>query len=147
MESGRRKQSMMRLTIELVEQFIVLAFTELKLAALEIRRNIKSMEKGVVALMMGAVLLLFSGIGMLATAIAGLALILPVWLAALIVTVILVFFGAMLLFTGLSKLQHFTLVPSDTIQRVEEISKRLKKHTEHHAQSDHDREVDVTSRT
>ncbi|OGU06448.1 MAG: hypothetical protein A2075_07805 [Geobacteraceae bacterium GWC2_58_44] len=123
---------MVRLVLELIEQFIVLVFLELKLAALEIKRNMNSARNGAVLLGMGAFLLLFAVPVLVATAVAALALALPVWFAALIMAVVLLFVGAAFLMTGLSKVKHFTVVPTDTLDRVESISKKLKKHAEQH---------------
>ena len=127
---GDRRHSVVRLTLELVEQSIVLFFLELKLAAVEIRRNIKSVEKGVACLAIGAFLMMCALLALIGTAVAALATILPVWLAALLVSALLLFCASALLFTGFSKMKHFSLVPSDTLHRVQVISRQLKKHAE-----------------
>lgn len=129
-QSKDRHHSIVRLVLELLEQSIVLVFLELKLAALEVRNNVNSAKNGSVLLAVGGFLLLFSLLAATATAIAALSLVLPVWLSALIVTAGLVFLGAGLLFTGLSKLKHFTLLPKDTLDRVENIGHKLKAHAE-----------------
>lgn len=126
----KRKASFVKLALELVEQSIVLVFVELKLAALEVKHNINSAKNGAVFLGLGGFLLLFSLLGVMTTAIAALALVLPVWLSALIVTATLLVAGGALLFMGLSKLKHFTLVPRETVDRVETIANKLKKHAE-----------------
>lgn len=130
MQEQSRRHSIVRLIVELVEQSIVLFFLELKLGALEIKRNLDSAKTGAVLAGLGAFLLLFSLLGVMATAIAALSLVLPVWLSALIVTAVLVFGGAGVLLAGLSKLKHFTIVPKDTVHRVENIGRKLKKHAE-----------------
>lgn len=132
MQGLMRRKSMVRVVLELVEQSIVLVFLELKLAALELKHNIDSAKTGAALLGLGGFLLLFSLLGVMATAIAALALVLPVWLSALIVTAVLAFGGAALLFTGLGKVKHFSLVPKDTVNRVETIAKKLRKHAELH---------------
>jgi hypothetical protein len=114
---------MFRLVIELVEEIVALAFVELRLAVMEIKRNIHSVENGALLVVLGAGLMVFSGLGFLITAIAILATFLPTWLSALLVTLALVFFGIAFLFTGMGKFKDFTLVPSETLQRVEEISR------------------------
>jgi hypothetical protein len=126
----KRRVSMVKLVLELVEQSIVLVFLELKLAALEVKHNINSAKTGAALLGLGGFLLLFSLLGVMTTAIAALSLVLPVWLSALIVTAGLVVAGAGLLFTGLSKVKHFSLIPRETVDRVETISNKLKKHAE-----------------
>jgi hypothetical protein len=130
MDGTKRRKSMLRLVLELVEQSIVLVFLELKLAAHEVKRNVSSARNGVVFLALGGFLLLYSLLTLTATAIAALAIVLPVWLSALIVTAAVGLVGAALLFTGVGKFKHFTLVPSETVERVENIAAKLKKHAE-----------------
>ncbi|HJV67253.1 MAG TPA: phage holin family protein [Geomonas sp.] len=132
---SNHRHSMIRLALELAEQSIVLVFLELKLAALELRRNVASAKNGAVLLALGGFMLLFSLLAAMATAIAALAIVLPVWLSALIVAAGLVLLGGTLLVTGLSKLKHFTLLPRETIGRVENIGRKLKQHAEQHEQA------------
>jgi hypothetical protein len=122
-----KRLSMLRLVVELVEEIVALAFVELRLAVLEIKRNVRSVENGALMLVLGAGLLVLSLLGFIITAIAILAIFLPTWLSALLVTLTLVFFGIAFLFTGLGKFKDFSLVPSETLQRVEEISRNYKK--------------------
>lgn len=134
----KNRASAVKLVFELIEQSIVLFFLELKLGALEIKHNIKSAENGAVFLGLGGFLLLFSLLGLMAAGIAALALVLPVWLSALIVSAVLILAGGALLFMGLSKLKHFTLIPRETVDRVENISKKLKHHAEERARAEHE---------
>jgi hypothetical protein len=138
MDGMNRRKSMLRLGLELVEQSIVLVFLELKLAVLEVKRNVSSAKNGAVFMALGGFLMLFSLLTLTATAIAALAMVLPVWLSALIVTAAVGFLGAALLFTGLGKLKHFTLVPAETLERVENIAGKLKKHAE---QREHEEKI------
>lgn len=138
MDDMNRRKSMIRLGLELVEQSIVLVFLELKLAVLEVKRNVTSAKNGAVFMALGGFLMLFSLLTLTATAIAALAIVLPVWLSALIVTAALGFLGAALLFTGLGKFKHFTLVPAETLERVENIAAKLKKHAE---QREHEEKI------
>src|SRR5690242_10947935 len=112
---SKRRHSMVRLVLELIEQSVVLFFLELKLAALEVKRNVNSAKTGAVLLALGGFLLLFSLLGVMATAVAALAIVLPVWLAALIITASLVGLGGAFLLSGLGKLKHFTLLPKETV--------------------------------
>ena len=123
----RRRVSMVRLFAELIEDSVVLVYVELKLALLEIKGNIKSAEKGAVMMVLGLGLLLFGLLTFLATAVAALAVILPVWLSALIVALGLSFFGVAFLYSGLGRLKGFSLVPLETLERIEDISEKLKK--------------------
>ena len=126
------RHSVLRLSLELAEQFVVLVFLELKLAVLEVRGNIKSIEKGAVLLAMGAVLLILAALTLIGTAIAAFAIILPVWLAALIVSIVLLCLGSLIVVTGLGKVKHFTLAPTETLARIRIISEKLKAHAERH---------------
>ena len=132
MENFRRRRSMVRLAVELYEEIIVLFFVELKLAAIEIKGNIRSVEKGAAKMVVGAGLLFFAVITFLGTAVAILALFLPTWLSALLVTLTLAFFGVAFFFTGLGNFKHFTLIPSETLQRVHDITNRYKRVGAHH---------------
>ncbi|HEY5514448.1 MAG TPA: phage holin family protein [Geomonas sp.] len=119
-------KSIVRLGLELVEESIVLVFLELKLAAVEIKRKVHAAEKGAVLIAAGAGLLLFALITLTGAAVAALATVLPLWLSALIVTAVLAFFGIVFLFSGLGLLKDFSLVPADTLQRIEVVAKKLK---------------------
>lgn len=130
MDDAKRRKSMLKLVLELVEQSIVLVFLEMKLAALEVKRNISSARNGAVFMALGGFLMLFALLTTITTAIAALALVLPVWLSALIVTAVIGGAGAALLFTGLGKLKQFTVVPTETVERVENIAAKLRKHAE-----------------
>lgn len=118
------------LFFEWVEQFINLVFLELKLAALEIKRNVNAAKKGAVMIAVGAFLLLLALMTLIGTVVAALSIILPVWLAGLIVTLLLVFFGTAFVFTGRGELKDFSFVPSDTLDHMQVISKKLKKHAD-----------------
>jgi uncharacterized membrane protein len=127
MDKTGKKQSMVHLVVELFEDIIVLVFIELKRALLEIKHNVGSVEKGAIMMVLGAGLLFFSLLVFIGTTVAVLALYLPAWLAALLVALALTFFGVAFLFTGLGKFKDFTLVPSETLKRVEDISRSYKK--------------------
>jgi uncharacterized membrane protein YqjE len=128
MEKLDRKKSVLRLYIELYEKFAVLVYMELKLALLEIKENIHSVENGFGLLAVGAFLMVFAFMALIGTAVAALAVVLQVWAAALVVTLVLSFFGAAFLFTGLAKMKGFTLLPVETLRRFHEVMEKLKKH-------------------
>ncbi|GFO69388.1 hypothetical protein GMLC_29670 [Geomonas limicola] len=130
-----RKLSMARLMVELVEEIVMLLFIEVRRGVLEIKHNIKSVEKGAVMVVLGAGLLFFGLITFTGTAVAVLTIWLSTWLSALIVALGLTFFGIAFVFSGLSHFKEFTLVPNDTLHRVENIFKDYKKvSAQHHAE-------------
>ena len=105
-----------RSTSELLSQFSEqlgrLVRDEVQLAVTEMRRRAKGSGAGVVMLAVGVVLLLLGG----AAAIAALALILPVWLSALIVGVVLLIIGAVLAGSGRGRLRRTGVpVPQDAL--------------------------------
>lgn len=116
-----RKISMVRMTVELFEEIVMLLFIELKRGVLEIKHNVKSVETGAVMMALGAGLLFFGLVTFTGTAVAVLALFLSTWLSAFIVALGLTLFGLAFLFAGLSHFKEFTLVPAATINRVEDI--------------------------
>jgi hypothetical protein len=136
MEKVRQKRvSMIRLFAELIEETIILTFLEIKLAALEIKRNIRSAEKGGAMMAVGGALLLFASVVFIGTAVAALALFLPVWLSALIVALGLGFFGIAFLFSGLGLLKGFSLFPAETLVRVENIARKVRKVSAQHQEA------------
>lgn len=134
----KSRASIIKLVVELIEQSIIFVVLELKLAAMEIKHNVNSAKNGAVFLALGGFLLLFSLLGLMATGIAALALVLPVWLSALIVSAVFIAAGGALLFMGISKLKHFTLVPRETVDRVENVTKKLKHHAEERERAEHE---------
>ena len=133
MEKVRQKRvSMIRLFAELIEETIILTFLEVKLALFEIKRNIRSVEKGGAMMAVGGALLLFALVVFIGTAVAALAIVLPVWLSALIVALGLGFFGIAFLFSGLGLLKGFSLIPAETLVRVENIAQKVRKVSARH---------------
>ena len=122
-----KRVSVVRLYAELLEESIILVFVELKLAFFEIKRHIHSAENGVLLMVVGAGLLLFGLLTFIGTAVAALAVFLPVWLFALVAASALALFGIAFLFTGLGKMKDFSLVPTETIDRIQDISQKFKK--------------------
>lgn len=109
-----------RSTSELLSQFSEqlgrLVRDEVQLAVTEMRRRAKGSGAGVVMLAVGVVLLLLGGAAAIAAAIAALALILPVWLSALIVGVVLLLIGAVLAGSGRGRLRRTGVpVPQDAL--------------------------------
>jgi len=136
MEKVRQKRvSMIRLFAELIEETIILTFLEVKLAAFEIKRNIRSAVKGGAMMAVGGVLLFFALVVSIGTAVAALALFLPVWLSALIVALGLGFFGIAFLFSGLGLLKGFSLFPAETLVRVENIAQKVRKVSAQHQEA------------
>jgi hypothetical protein len=102
----------------LSEQVSTLVRGELKLTQLEMTR--KGKEAGAGAGMMGGGgLLAFYGLAcLIACAIIALALVIPAWLAALIVGVVLLAAAAVLALLGRNRVRKTTPVPRESVARV-----------------------------
>jgi Putative Actinobacterial Holin-X, holin superfamily III len=103
---------------DVTERVRTLARLEAELAALELRRKIGELGAGAVLIAAAGVLALF-GLGfLLATAAAALALVVPTWLALLIVAGALLLIAGIGLAVGLSRLKRG--VPPVPEQAIEE---------------------------
>jgi hypothetical protein len=93
---------------------------EVRLAKAEVQENVDRARK-VGGLIGGAAALgLFAGMSLLATCIAALATAMPVWAAALIMTVVLAGAGAFLYSRGIARLRNFHPFPGQTAETVKE---------------------------
>src|SRR4051812_22940216 len=94
---------------------------EIDSAKLELTTKLKAAAVGIGILVGGAVLGLFALGVLLTTAILGLSTVMPPWLAALIVGVVLVILTVVLVMLGLSRLKKgVPPVPSESIQSVKQ---------------------------
>lgn len=110
-------------TIELLArlpyQFVRLAKAEYENAKREITEKLKRGGIGLLAIVV-ALFFIFFAIGcFVAAAIAGIAVVWPVWLAALVVAVGLLLLAAGSILGGVYLLKRGVPVPEDTIDRVE----------------------------
>lgn len=117
---GVREMPTKDLLTEFFDQAKVLLKEEVQLAKIEVRREAK--RAGVSAgLMGGGTVLLHTGLLCFAGfLVALLALALPIWAAALIVTVLFVGGGAALALAGKKKLKQVDLKPEETIKTLKE---------------------------
>ena len=85
MTETRKRRSTVILILELLRDMAVYIDLELKLAIAEFRRNIGSAKKGIIQMAIGLFLLLLALLLLTCSSIAALAIVLPLWLASLIV--------------------------------------------------------------
>jgi hypothetical protein len=110
-------------TIELLArlpyQFVRLAKAEFENAKREITEKLKRGGIGLLAIIV-ALFFVFFAIGCLVTAaVAGIAVVWPVWLAALVVAFALLLLAAGAILGGVALLKRAVPVPEETIDRVE----------------------------
>lgn len=106
---------------ELSEQARRLVRAEVELARAELREEVSKVKGSAGLLVGGGVALLLGGLAFVAFAIAVLATFMPVWLSALIVTVVLVAIGAGVANAGLKRMKQVH-APNRTIRTLKEDS-------------------------
>lgn len=123
--------SVPELMTRLSEQTSRLVRDELRLAQSEF--TAKAKQGGIGAGFLGAGgLLAWFGLGaLIATAILGLAVILPAWAAALIVTAVLFVAAAIAALLGKKKMERLSLAPERTITNVNQDVAEIKEHAHH----------------
>jgi len=108
---GELLGNLARDTGTLVRQEIQLASAEMQVKARKVARN-----AGLIAV--GGALTLAGGLALLIAAIAGLALVIPLWLAALILGVVICGGGYAFVRVGLRGLREIQMRPEQTIQTL-----------------------------
>src|SRR5204862_7403019 len=109
-------RSIATLLSDLASETILLIRQELALLKAELHEKFSRVGQGVTALGAGA-LIAFSGwLVLLAAAVLGLATVLPGWLAALIVALVVLAIAGALLFIGKSRFDTDSLMPPRTLR-------------------------------
>ncbi len=116
--NGTASQSTGELLIQLSEQTSRLVRDELALAQIELKNTAKHAGIGLGLFSAAGVLALFGVGALVATAIIALALVLPLWLSALIVTVVLFVAAGVVALLGRSQVQQASPTPEQTIENV-----------------------------
>ena len=115
-----RERSIGDLFANLTQDTRLLMIQELALAKSEIGQKVSQASSGATYLAMGGAIAYAGFLALLAAAILGLALIMPGWLAALIVGLIVAIIGYALVQKGMSTLKPKDLKPQQTIESVKE---------------------------
>lgn len=116
------------LVTQLTHQTTRLVRDELRLAKAEVSASVK--QAGMGAGMFGtAALAALYGVGvLLVAAVVALALVLPLWLSALIVAVVLLLAAAVAALLGKKKMAQASPVPEQTVQNVKDDVAEVKEH-------------------
>lgn len=115
----------------LSEQTSRLVREEFKLARAEMTATAKQGGVGAGLLGAGGVLAAYGFAALIATAIIALALVLPAWAAALIVTAVLFIAAAIAALVGKKKVQDLSLAPERTIDSLQEDVAEVKGNIHH----------------
>ncbi|MEO7373541.1 MAG: phage holin family protein [Terrimesophilobacter sp.] len=116
-----QKRSLFALLSSLPGLLIELVKSELEQLKTELVRKAKHAGIGIGLMVVAAVFAFFATGVLVAAAILGLAVVLPGWLAAIIVAVALLIVTAILILVGVKQLQRGTpAMPSETIESVQQ---------------------------
>lgn len=105
---------------ELSRDTSTLVRQEVKLAKTEITEKAKTVGKDVAYMAIGGALAYAGLLVLLAAAVIALAYVIPAWLSALLVGIVVVGIGAFLAYKGMSDLKNAELAPKQTIQSLQE---------------------------
>ena len=77
-------------------------------------------SRGLIKLVLGGALLLIGGMVMVASAILGLSILMPAWLASLLVALVFLTMGGIILAIGMGNIKAINLKPERTISSVKD---------------------------
>ena len=111
---GRTLPSMGVLLRSLVEELSILLRQELALAAAELSTSVDALKTGVGSVATGGAVVFAGFLTLLAAAVLGLSHVLPAWLSALLIGVVVVAIGGLMLLLGKHNLSIQRLKPKRT---------------------------------
>ncbi len=130
MQARREERSIGELFSELTQEISDLFHQEVTLAKTEVTQKAKSVGKDVGFMAAGGVVALVGFMAIVAAAIAALASVLPLWLSALIVGVIVAIVGYVFVQRGMSALKTTNLAPEQTIDTLKEDAEWMHEQTQ-----------------
>jgi uncharacterized membrane protein YqjE len=117
---AKADRSITALLSDLASETVLLIRQEMALLKAELQEKFGRMGQGATALGAGA-LMAFSGwLVLLAAAVLSLATVLPAWLAALIVAIVVLAIAGVLVFIGKSRFDADSLIPRRTLRSLRE---------------------------
>jgi uncharacterized membrane protein YqjE len=117
---AKTDRSITALLSDLASETVLLIRQEMALLKAELQEKFGRIGQGATALGAGA-LMAFSGwLVLLAAAVLGLATVLPAWLAALIVAIVVLAIAGVLVFIGKSRFDADSLMPRRTLRSLRE---------------------------
>ncbi len=126
---GTSHRSMAEIIQDIATNLQEMVRSEFRLAKAELTDRAKQAGKAAGILGAGIAVLAVAALLIVVTCVAALALVMPVWLASLIMAVLLGMVGGGMAMAGRSKLKHANLKPENTIHSVKEDVEWLKQQT------------------
>jgi hypothetical protein len=116
----KTERSITTLLSDLASETILLIRQELALLKAELHEKFSRVGQGMTALGAGALIAYSGWLVLLAAAVLGLATVLPAWLAALIVALVVLAIGGALVFIGKSRFDADALMPRRSLRSLRE---------------------------
>lgn len=120
------ERSLGDLLSELTTDLSTLLRKEIELARVETTEKISNATQSIVWMIAGGLIVYTGVIALVFTAIVALAGLVPLWLSALIVGLLLVVVGAIAIQSGRSTLRHLSVVPEKTLESIKEDAELVK---------------------
>jgi len=114
---------------DILEDLQDIVRSEVRLAKAEFKTEVSHASKAAKPLIAGAVLSVYAGGLILTTLVLALSLVLPAWMAALSVGVVVGLLAVILIAMGRTRLRHVTPFPEKTIETLKEDVPWLKDQT------------------
>lgn len=105
---------------DIIRNFQEITRSEVRLAKVEIREEMTKAKQSTTVLGAGAVIGLYAGLFLLLSLFYGLALVMPMWAASLIVGVVLGVIAAILLTSGIRQFRRIHPTPQRTVETIKE---------------------------
>ena len=116
----RTERSLGELFGELSQEALTLIHQEIQLAKAEISQKMSQAGRDITFLAIGGFVTYAGFLALIAAAILGLSVLMPGWLAALIIGLIIASIGYVLVQKGLNNLREIDAKPAQTIQTLKE---------------------------
>lgn len=111
---------------ELKQETQTLIKQEMTLVRVELSEKMSKILKDVVSLGVGGVLLYTGALTLVAAIVLGLGQLMPLWVSALLVAIVLLAVGAVLLMKGVKDLKQMKVAPEKTTESLKETSRWIK---------------------
>ncbi len=126
MQTQQDNRSLGELFSELTQEMTTLVRQEVALAKTEMTDKFAKTRRDAIMVAAGGLVAYAGFLALIATAIIAIALALPLWLSALIVSVIVLGLGVAFMLYGIENLQHMSMVPKQTVETLKEDAQWMK---------------------
>jgi uncharacterized membrane protein YqjE len=126
MQMRKEDRSLGDLFADLTQEMGSLIRQEIQLAQAETRQNITNLSKDAIMLIAGGAIVYGGFLGLMATLIIALANAMPWWLAALIVSVIILVIGGGMIAYGMQAMKHNDIAPRRTLDTLRDTTNQVR---------------------